>query len=231
VKIEIVDPAKRAFVWDHETSGLKDFEERITTWMARYGKRPTWTIGGGIDFSEERCDYHNSAERTGMKVSAAGNIDISLPDVETDFIGISIYPGVTLKPRGKIDKFTLSGELKFTYNEENGDPWVDPVTGNLTGTSGATVGADLQLGPGALAFKLSAEGSIAITGTVNFDNQGKNIRLASANANIGSLKLNFAVKALTPVGNFTILSGSPELWGGIDIPAPGLPKTFYTIPD
>jgi len=104
--------------------------------------------------------------------------------------------------------------------------------GSLKIETGGSVGLIASAGNEKIA-EVYAKGDVAISlsGSGNFDVEGRSIRFASANANFGELTANAEVgaKALGSI-EWKLWSGSLTLWDGKSNDIPGLPRVIYTIP-
>lgn len=232
VSIDISDPVTQEIRFTKETTGLKDFEEKITDWLTRFGKTPTWTISGELAGEGRKCDFHNDGEKLGHKAMAKGSLAIKAPQIKGETPGIPVMAGaVFVSGEASFNPFTVTASLSFDYNEEKKDPWLDPVKGSVSVGAGGSVGLKASAGKKEVA-EVYAKGSISIslTGSANFDTQERNVRLASGSAKFGELKGKAEVGAKALGGQWEFWSGSVTLWIGDTYDIPGLPKVVYTIP-
>lgn len=233
VEISVIDPITQTISFTKETTGVKEFEEKITEWLTRFGKKPTWSIGGGLEGQGRRCDFHDDGERAGYKAHIKGSLNVKAPQMKGETPGFPVMGGlVFVNGEATFNPFTVESSVSFNYNEENEDPWEDPVKGSLKIGAGGSVGLKASAGNEKIA-EVYAKGNVAITltGTGNFDSLDRNIRLASATAKFGEITTNASVGAKAFGGEWEWWSGSLTLWPGADYEVPGLPKTIYTIPE
>jgi Bacterial TSP3 repeat len=231
VTIEVVSLNKQSVTWDKKTSGVQDIEDKINDWLTRFGKKSTWQFEGGVDVSSERCDYYNDGGRTGYKVAASGSVGANSPAMDIDFVKVPLPLGLSFTPTAEFEPFTVTGSASFTYDETQADPWADPVSGSIKVSSGATAKGKIQLGPDVANANIEGETSISVDGELKFDHEGKSIRAASASVDIGKLTLSWKANIQLWSGTWTFKTGSTDLFDGVNLPVPGLPKTLYTIPD
>lgn len=234
VSLTILDPLTQNISFTKESTGVKEFEEKITEWLTRFGKKPIWSSGGSITGEARRCDFHNNGERTGYKASVTGALHVKAPQIEGETPGVPVMGGIVfVAGQAKFNPFTVEASGSFTYNQEKADPWEDPFEGSVKIETGGSLGLKASAGNEKIA-EVYAKGDVAIslTGNGNFDVVDRDIRLASAKANFGELTLNAEVgaKALGSI-EWKLWSGSLTLWEGANYDVPGLPRIIYTIPE
>lgn len=232
VYLDVIDPITQRIRFTKETTGVKDFEEKITEWLTRFGKKPTWSIAAEISGEGRRCDFFNNGSKSGYNANIQGSLEIKAPKVEGETPGFPVMGGVVfVSGEASFDPFSVEATVSFNFNEEKANPWVDPVNGSVSIGAGGSVGLKATAGKEGVA-EVYAKGNVAIslTGTANFDSEGRNIRLSGGSANFGELTANAKVGAKAFGGEWDWWSGSLTLWEGATYELPGLPKTIYTIP-
>ncbi len=232
VYVDVIDPVTQKIKFTKETTGVKEFEEKITEWLTRFGKKPTWSAAVEISGEGRRCDFHNDGSKSGYKARVQGTLEVKAPQIEGETPGIPVMGGVVfVSGEASFDPFSVEAAVSFHYNEEKADPWVDPVKGSVKISAGGSVGLKATAGKEGVA-EVYAKGNVGIslTGTADFDSEGRNIRLSSGSANFGELKANANVGAKAFGGEWTWWSGSITLWEGKTYTLPNLPKVIHTIP-
>lgn len=232
--VDFSNPTLPKVEFEYETSGLKPVIEKVTDWLERNYKKPTFQVGGKFSFVPSRCDYYNDGSKLGTKVDASADLKVELPSFNPETPPIpTIVPGVTIKGKLSIDTLKIEAGLGGSYNQELADPWATPIKGTISGTTGVAITLEGQGGPDAVSVKVSATISSKITASGEVKRNQNDIRLEAAKLSIGDLKGTVNVSANVKIGpvdwkiEYDAFERIFSKASDFEIDAP---KVLYTVP-